>query len=249
MNQLVTQDQQAAAALLERAVVHGDLSQLNPQQRTEYYVKVCESVGLNPLTKPFEYMKLNGKEVLYAKRDATDQLRKLHHISAKVAARETFEGVHTVTVTVTDKTGRFDESTGSVSISGLKGDALANAFMKAETKAKRRATLSICGLGMLDESELETISHAHTITQPPQMVTAPKVTVTPIFDARNKADIEWLKGQSSVELMDELNLKKVALELHGFPRTELQAAILRVEKAVIAEDSLSRQAKEAGQHD
>jgi len=30
--------------------------------------------------------------------------------------------------------------------------------MKAETKAKRRGTLSICGLGMLDESELETIA-------------------------------------------------------------------------------------------
>jgi len=32
--------------------------------------------------------------------------------------------------------------------------------MKCETKAKRRATLSICGLGMLDESELETIPGA-----------------------------------------------------------------------------------------
>ena len=35
--------------------------------------------------------------------------------------------------------------------------ALANAIMKTETKAKRRATLSICGLGFLDESEIETI--------------------------------------------------------------------------------------------
>ena len=32
--------------------------------------------------------------------------------------------------------------------------------MKAETKAKRRATLSICGLGMLDETEIETIPDA-----------------------------------------------------------------------------------------
>jgi hypothetical protein len=31
--------------------------------------------------------------------------------------------------------------------------------MKAETKAKRRVTLSICGLGMLDESELETVRY------------------------------------------------------------------------------------------
>ena len=42
---------------------------------------------------------------------------------------------------------------GVVSIAGLKGEALANAMMKAETKAKRRATLSICGLGWMDEVE------------------------------------------------------------------------------------------------
>ncbi len=32
--------------------------------------------------------------------------------------------------------------------------------MKAETKSKRRVTLSLCGLGMLDESEVETIPGA-----------------------------------------------------------------------------------------
>jgi hypothetical protein len=53
--------------------------------------------------------------------------------------------------------GRTDESTGAVPIKGVHGEALANAFLKAETKAKRRVTLSICGLGLLDETELETI--------------------------------------------------------------------------------------------
>src|SRR5690606_24912460 len=40
---------------------------------------------------------------------------------------------------------------------------LANAYMKAETKAKRRVTLSICGLGWLDETETETIPDAHRV--------------------------------------------------------------------------------------
>ena len=44
-----------------------------------------------------------------------------------------------------------------LSIGKLKGDVLCNAIMKAETKAKRRVTLSVCGLGFLDESEIETI--------------------------------------------------------------------------------------------
>ena len=37
----------------------------------------------------------------------------------------------------------------------LTGVDLANAIMKTETKAKRRATLSICGMGLLDELEVE----------------------------------------------------------------------------------------------
>src|SRR6516162_3098534 len=53
--------------------------------------------------------------------------------------------------------GRIDTSIGAVSIGGLKGDNKCNALMKAETKAKRRLTLSICGLGMLDETEIETV--------------------------------------------------------------------------------------------
>ena len=66
-----------------------------------------------------------------------------------------------VVAKVANKTGRTDVSTGAVSIGGLKGENLANALMKAETKAKRRATLSICGLGFLDgETELGDISEA-----------------------------------------------------------------------------------------
>jgi len=36
----------------------------------------------------------------------------------------------------------------------------ANAIMKCETKAKRRVTLSICGLGFLDETEVDSIPGA-----------------------------------------------------------------------------------------
>jgi hypothetical protein len=44
-----------------------------------------------------------------------------------------------------------------VALGTLKGDALANALMKCETKAKRRVTLSLASLGWLDETELDTI--------------------------------------------------------------------------------------------
>jgi hypothetical protein len=144
-------------ALIESVVIQGDLSKLTPTEKASYYAKVCESIGVNPLTRPFEYLKLNGKEVLYARRDCTDQLRNTRRVSVAIKERETIDGVYVVTAGASMPDGRADESTGAVTIKGLTGDNLANAMMKAETKAKRRVTLSICGLGCLDETELETI--------------------------------------------------------------------------------------------
>src|SRR5258708_11680723 len=151
--------QQLAGTSLEQVLIGGDLSKLTSADRVMYYKAVCESVGLNPLTKPFEYITLNGKLTLYARRDATDQLRQLHKVSIEIVAREVVEDCYVVTARATTPI-RQDESIGAVNIAGLKGDIRANAMMKAETKAKRRVTLSICGLGMLDEIEIDNIPGA-----------------------------------------------------------------------------------------
>lgn len=150
----------ADSAMIEKVVVGGDLSVLTPAERLSYYRAVCESLELNPLTKPFDYIRLNNKLVLYAKRDCTDQLRGKRRINITIPAREKVDDVYIVTAKATMPDGRTDESIGAVNVSGLKGDSLANALMKAETKAKRRVTLSIVGLGWLDELEIETIPDA-----------------------------------------------------------------------------------------
>lgn len=170
-------------SIMEKVIVQGDLSVLKPDERLIYYTKVCESVGLNPLTKPFDYLKLDGKLVLYAKRDATDQLRRMHKISITITSREKVGDVYCVTARGVTPDGRTDESIGAVSlmkeekiwdemrrckvatgrILPLTADELANAIMKAETKAKRRVTLSLSGLGMMDESEIDTVENAERI--------------------------------------------------------------------------------------
>lgn len=160
MNQEMAAATPINSAIVEQVLVHGDLSSLSSQQRTEYLLKVCDGMGLNPLTKPFEFIKLNNKLTLYCTRAGTDQIRKVNKVSLKITSRETMEGVYIVTAQATMHDGRTDESTGAVSITGLKGEALANAFLKAETKAKRRVTLSIVGLGWLDESEIDSIPGA-----------------------------------------------------------------------------------------
>ena len=148
---------------LEQVVIGGDLKSLTPPQRVEYYAKVCESVGLNPLTKPFDYITLNGKLTLYARKDAADQLRKIHGISITSLDTEIINDVYCVTAVAMSRDGRTDIDTGAVNIKGMSGDNLANAMMKARTKAKRRVTLSIAGLGWLDETELETIQSAQPV--------------------------------------------------------------------------------------
>ena len=174
----------APAAILEQVVINGDLANLSEAERVAYYANVCESVGLNPLTKPFDYIKLNGRLILYAKRDCADQLRAIHGVSIKVLSKEEDDsGLYVVSVAAVDKHGRHDEDVGAVSIAGLRGDNRANAIAKAMTKAKRRVTLSICGMGFLDETEVSGIPGAAPITTqlddifPPDAPTGPEVAV------------------------------------------------------------------------
>lgn len=163
----------------ERALIEGDLAKLTEEQRQAYYLRVCESLGLNPMTQPFGYISFQGKLKLYAKRDCTDQLRKLHSVSVVSIERHVVDGVLEVRCVVQDKTGRRDEDVGALVLAGKKGDDLANAIMKCVTKAKRRATLSICGLGWLDETETETVPGAVVVeqsqpTEEPKRLPAPK---------------------------------------------------------------------------
>jgi hypothetical protein len=157
-----------SAEAMEAVLVGGNLSAMRPADRVQYYQAVCESLGLNPLTQPFAYLNLNGKLVLYAKRDCTDQLRRINNISITIPAREVVEGCYIVTARAQTPQNRQDESLGAVPIDGLKGEARSNAMMKAETKAKRRVTLSICGLAFLDESELDSVHGAVPVTVDPQ---------------------------------------------------------------------------------
>lgn len=153
--------------VLENVVVKGDLQNLTPAERLSYYSRLCESLGLNPMSKPFEYIQLNGKLKLYALKDCTDQLRSIKGISIEIVSREFNNelGLFLVTANGTNKDGRTDSSLGVVTIKGLGGDNLSNALMKAETKAKRRVTLSLAGLGMLDESEADSIPSAKIVDE------------------------------------------------------------------------------------
>jgi len=54
---------QKAYDIVEAVIARGDLTKLTQRERAKYYVRVCQSVGLNPYTRPFEYLMLEGKLV------------------------------------------------------------------------------------------------------------------------------------------------------------------------------------------
>ena len=128
------QSQEQKKQQLMQRVVNGELSQLNPEERLTYYNLVCDSVGLNPLTRPFEYLNQKGKLILYAKKDATEQLGKIHGISVIIKSRDVMHETFIVIAAARDKTGRDNEALGAVTIRNLAGEDLANAMMKAESK-------------------------------------------------------------------------------------------------------------------
>ncbi len=45
---------------IESVLVAGDLAKLTGDQRLAYYQRLCDSLGLNPLTQPFQYLQRSG---------------------------------------------------------------------------------------------------------------------------------------------------------------------------------------------
>ncbi len=163
-------------AILEKALIGGDIGALAVPQRLQLIMAICRSLSLNHLTRPFEFTQIDGKWMIYARKDCTEQLRRRDCITVKIVGRKTEEGVHVVTAQAFLPNGREDESVGAVPMvepsfiwrqnarvdnphagKPLTASDRAKGMMLAETKAKRRVTLSIAGLGIPDESELEMI--------------------------------------------------------------------------------------------
>ncbi|HKW20953.1 MAG TPA: hypothetical protein VJO13_06230 [Ktedonobacterales bacterium] len=184
----VTTTEPVSAQTLEHVLGTGDLSKLSTQQRVEYYAKTCQSLGLNPLTRPMRFLALNGQIQLYFTRDGTDQIRQARGITLHVVDKMIDAGLFTVTVRARTKDGREDEDIGAV-VLPTSGESRANALMKAMTKAKRRVTLSICGLGQTDESELDTMPGAQVFDAEDELPVAPiRAAAAPMPPAERKVD-------------------------------------------------------------
>lgn len=150
---------EAAAGALAHVLGTGDLYQLTNQQRVEHYLSLCRSLSLNPLSRPFEWIEFaepdgQKKLELYLRSAGADQLLRLHYIRVRVIRRDNVGELHVVEVEGTTPTGRTGTASKYVPLTGrsnngtyrLSGIRLANAYMKAETGARRRLALAMIGL-------------------------------------------------------------------------------------------------------
>jgi len=181
----------------EQIILGGDLTSLTAVERVHYYLELCSYLGLDAIAHPFDYIKSKGRLSLYINAAGTAQLRKLHNVSLRITKREVVEDVYIVTVLALCANDRSEESSGMISIAGLKGEDKCNAMLKAETKAKRRATLSVCGLGWVADTDSPVKAEFY---DPPMDVinagTAPNVEAWRNWDCENDA-IAWALSVSS----------------------------------------------------
>jgi len=226
----------------ELALISNDLGALGPEERLAYMQKLCTSMGLNHLTQPFQYIRLNGQLKLYATKGCADQLRKVHGISVAILQNEIIDGMIMVHVKATAPDGRSDEDIAVVKMRG--GADGINDRMKAITKAKRRITLSICGMGMLDESEIETIPRERVerieappevkaVLMPPKKEEKPKPKKARTAAANKKQFTKAVISFEKAEVTEEKVLKFLKIK-EGSEFTEELQADLRIAFKLVA---------------
>lgn len=160
---------------IERLIeAQGDWGKLSPGERRDLYREICETLDIEPNIMPFYLITTQGrggggeKTILYLNRGGAEALRKKHHISVRVLQSSLIhlpgEGLfYQVVVEAsmrepTQEEGKEVRREQGVAVADLRdkqGVELENAILFAETKAKRRATISLLGLGslLLDETE------------------------------------------------------------------------------------------------
>jgi hypothetical protein len=150
------------------------LSKLTNEQRVAHYLRLSRSLGLNPLSRPFDWIQFDGKLALYPNQSCAAQLRRQHQIRIEVTRREPVGEMFCVEVKGTTPDGREDFATKYVPLSNkygrLAGQDYANALMKCETGAKRRLTFSMVGLAVPPDPEEATVGWKPVIVDGTGMV-------------------------------------------------------------------------------
>jgi len=214
----LTQQYPELKNVIASIALNGDISELNRTQRVLYYTAYCKSLGLNALAKPFDIIELKGKTILYPNKECAAQLRELKGVSIDKIHTEKQDDMYIVVVKGHDKTGKTDCEIASVPVEGLKGESLCNAMMKATTKAKRRLTLSLCGLGSLDETEIEDLRKTVNKEVQPTEYSTDNLTLQ---EEASEKEEKVIKEKAWDQLISFINKNQKKLTDNGFMPSDI----------------------------
>ena len=127
---------------------NGRCDKLSVEQKYDYANWICEMMQVKAALRPIDFIPTQGGIKPYLNKGAAEIIRDARGISVSEIKVEEVNGMFIVTCNLKDRNGRTDSDIGA----WPKGDSEQhNSLMKAVTKAKRRATLSMCRLGGLVE--------------------------------------------------------------------------------------------------
>lgn len=204
MTALVSRLTQDDLIAIDYAIMRKDYSKLSLDQKHWIVHKRCLALGVNIIHSPFVWGDMKGKVALIPTKNLFEQLRANRGINIEILDSKLVleKGIYFVKVRATEiSSGRFDEDIGVTGVGILEGEALGNAMMTAITKSKNRVTGSICGVGGVDETEVESVNRLAEVQreQPRvidpsrptlEIVEKPKVQEQPKVEAKVEAKVE-----------------------------------------------------------
>lgn len=150
MEKDVTLNQEIQDVLTKDA---GRCDRLNDEQRADYINYLCSKIGIEPTFRPIDLIPTKNGIKPYLNKGAGELIRDKRRISVDDMEIKEIGNMWLVTCRVRSFDGRCDTDMGVCLKNGTDKSPmnLNDSLMKAVTKAKRRATLSMCGLGAIIE--------------------------------------------------------------------------------------------------
>lgn len=157
--------EEATAAMHRAGASNKDTKSLSQAEREAALAGLSRALGLNPLTNAVRFIALQGGEALYVTRQGTDQIAARLRINRETIVGPEIRDIAGVKmvfcqVRATAPDGRSDVATATIPLKDP-----ANDLMKCETKGKRRAVLSLVGLGLLTEEDAEAAQVSDAVRQ------------------------------------------------------------------------------------
>jgi len=212
------------------AQLHNDWKGVSDSDKVKYSLAICKTLNIPTPMNPFKFISMNGKEVLYATKEAAELLAERNKISVTITNKyvERDSNLYVVEVRASMPGGRTFDNLAALSLAGKTGDIRANLMMKCVSKAIRRLVFSAVGLSVLDEDDLEAIRRngsPSSETHPPAQVTLPPIvvhqgdpeTLSESISARSALIRELCGGKGSPFFKNPANAKDWILETISKP--------------------------------